>query len=30
VLAAISESAENASGVAIIIGNGFAYTPYGA
>lgn len=30
VLVAISESAENQEGVATIIGNGFAYTPYGA
>jgi hypothetical protein len=29
VLAAISESAENVTGVAAIIGNGFEYTPYG-
>lgn len=29
VLASMSESAENQEGVATIIGNGFAYTPYG-
>lgn len=29
VLASMSESAENQAGVASIIGNGFAYTPYG-
>ncbi|WP_322402232.1 DUF4214 domain-containing protein, partial [Massilia luteola] len=30
VLAAISESAENVTGVATVIGNGFQYTPYGS
>ncbi len=30
VLASISESAENIAGLASIIGNGFAYTPYGS